>query len=139
MIKLFQTSRAVVGSKFKLGGQSKSEGLDCLSMLFVFFEKAGIALPREFEGFKYEDYLEIYKRKDWAEIYLRFLRSLGESIALEKSMPGDIMIVEVENGITVGINAGNGEALFTTIGRVRKWSLNLVKVIEVIRCQFYHI
>jgi len=133
MRNLFQSSRSVIGAKFKLGGQNKAEGLDCLSMTFAFFQEAGINLPREFEGLKYEDYLQIYKRDDWEEIYLRFLRSLGDTVPIEFSLPGDIIVFNGERGISAGINAGNAHVIVIVKDRVMKWPLRITEVIEVIR------
>ena len=90
---------------------------DCLNYLFIFYGEMGVELPREFEGYKFEDYARIWKEdyKKALSILSRWYRTLGTKIEAAYMKRGDLLLFDVdakgEKGTATAIYLGGGNIL----------------------------
>lgn len=113
---LAEITAKYVGAPYKLGASSMEEGYDCITLLLALAEDFGVELPDSFEGLTRDTYATAWQKDQDKQLMLRFINFLGTET--EHARPGDILIVEGKNGITVGISGGNRSFLssFMDIG-----------------------
>ena len=105
-IEFATTMNKFLGAKFALG--DKASGWDCLNSLEHFFKSAGVDFPGEFKGWTWSNYAERWSRGEGMEVFKEFLISLGESVDINRIMPGDIIVLEKGGIISAGLYLGNG-------------------------------
>lgn len=94
-----------------------SRGWDCLNTLFAFYEEMGVILPREFEGYRYEEYPELWNKdfRKALKILKRWYRTLGVKIEPAYMQRGDLLLFDASEdditGTATGIFLGNGHVL----------------------------
>ena len=87
--QIYDVAGEIVGTPFKWEGRNK-DGLDCVGVVFLFFEKLGIKIHNT-DG-------EHYKEGWWKENPQRFIREVllaGEIIDINKIQPLDILCFEI--------------------------------------------
>ncbi len=103
---------------------------DCLNTMVTFYSELGIEMPLEFEGYKYEDYKEIWNKnfRKALKILKRWYRTLGERINPNFMIRGDLILYDAADKDIIGtawaIYLGNGNALMV-------FGLQGVKVLPV--------
>lgn len=136
-IKLNKITKELIGCPYVLGGRDPKHGLDCFTFLKYYIEKIGRKFPEKYGVYKLDNYIKYYKGGKWAKPYENLIRSLGKEIPMSYSKSLDILILEApDNGVSVGINVGNGKALIMSNEGVTTWNINDLIVKRVIRCQY---
>ena len=119
-IKLIEVMRKYTDAPYKLGGSSVEEGYDCFSLVLALGEEFGVTIPDTFKGQTRETYGKMWlKDPDKAkQVMLELFGELCEELRIGQAFVGDIFILENDEGMNVGIHAGNSLVItaFTDIG-----------------------
>lgn len=130
-LRLAEISKEIVGAPYKLGGKSKEEGFDCLSMIFFFVDKWGISIPESFEGVTRDNYVEFWNKDqhEAREKLVKFLAYLGKKIKPDRVRSGDFVLCTARDQTLTGIYLGQGKILciFDDAG-VKIITTNIVKI-----------
>ena len=98
------------GAPYKLGGWSRKEGFDCLSLIMCAAEHVGVNPPTAFRSITKESYPQLWiEDQTKAEaIFSELLGQLGDEIPPERASAGDILELRAKaSGEKVfGIHAG---------------------------------
>jgi len=111
-----------VGTPYKLGGWSREEGFDCLSLMLSIADDRGIEVPEEFEGVTRETYAELWEtnKKKAERLLFKFAASLGQEIPPHRAFAGDLLIAKskADGSLVLAIHAGQSLMLsaFTDTG-----------------------
>jgi len=139
MTSLARITAKYVGAPYKLGGKSKTEGFDCLSLIVALARDFKKEMVQDFKGIKMDQDLKRMIETDYVEVWISdrdkvkqlmfdFVSSLGDPIPPSKAFVGDLLILESKRlkEITIGIHAGGDLILsaFTNAGvKLAKMSL----------------
>jgi hypothetical protein len=124
--------REFIDSEYAVDDPSK--GFDCLNCLVRFFVRLGWQPPAEFEGWTLDNYGKraLADPQGAHRMFERFVVTLGREIDRNYMLPGDLLVVTVnepgtkrELGTYAGIYLGNGNAffMFDKGGRVAPWAI----------------
>lgn len=102
-------ARRMVDKAYALG--DTSAGWDCLSMIWEFYDRMGVGLPREHKGVTAENYAKVWASGGGREEFLSYLEGLGESIGKNYLICGDMVVCEYEDWAAPGIYLGSGNML----------------------------
>ena len=95
------------GSPYKLGGKSRDEGYDCVSLILAFMRKYDVPIPNELDGMTEETYPAFWKmnvRKS-EKTLVRLLNVLGDEVR-DFPLPGDLLLLWRGRLSVVGILVG---------------------------------
>ncbi len=97
-----------IGAPYKLGGRSRHEGFDCLSLVLAMGEKLGFDVPDSFDGFDYDSYPELWLSDESKakRIMIRLVSELGSKIEPHLAFAPDILVLGLEEDVLVGVHVG---------------------------------
>jgi len=129
-------ARKYVGCPYRLGGWSREEGYDCVSLIVSVLRDYGIDAPLAFEDLDKQNYADLWKQnKEQAKsILIRYLLRLGKDVNPCFAFTGDILFISSSGIITAGLHGGNDLVLsaFTDRG-VALANLQPYKIEKAIR------
>lgn len=136
-MNIFQLTKKYTGSPYKLGGSSREEGFDCLSLMLSIAEDHGVKVPETLEGANRENYAELWKsnRPKAIAIFLKLVKTFGTEVPVGQMFAGDIVIAKTTVGETmIGIHAGDDMVMmvYTDVG-VQIETLRNMKILRVIK------
>ena len=124
-IPFSEVSSKYVGAPYGLGGFSREEGFDCLSLIISIGRDLKINMPMTFGGYDVETYPSLWESdvRKAKVLLLNYVMGIGEEIPVGRLYVPDLVMVEDEEDFFFGIAAGNGNILsaFINFGvQVRK-------------------
>lgn len=139
---LSDITKNFIGAPYKLGGESRQEGYDCLSMIRCFYSYYGLTLGYPFIDGKEltkEGYMVYFSTHaedgSWKAPYLRYLLSLGKKVDKNYIRTGDLLILNNDDLIVPAIVIGNACAMVMLNIGITAVPLRNLRIIEVIKCQ----
>ena len=131
-----------LGARYKLGGWSKEEGMDCFSVIISIMRDMGAPLTDDIDmdGINTSNYVEKFKKDNESlmRAFKKFARHMGTQLEPSQVLTGDIIIVIPERGERrsefVGIYGGNDKVITASpfLGVVGM-NLRYYKIVEVYR------
>jgi cell wall-associated NlpC family hydrolase len=144
MINWYQLTKKYNNIPYKLGGWTREEGLDCLSLFICVLEDMGFNIESlrkdfilEYKGKKIDSNNYSTELKTKAELMyclIKFVQKVGRQV--NKMVKGDVVIFESANETIVALYTGQGsfltsfELLGSRIVRPRDY-----KIMEIYRWQ----
>lgn len=106
-----------VGKPFLRGGRS-IKGYDCIGFVYCYCLDIGAEFPTEYGDWDINNYHELYTRdeREAEDIMCRCFAGIGDEVAPQKVIAGDLVIVRHQNGrLFPGIFVGNNQVMASFI------------------------
>jgi cell wall-associated NlpC family hydrolase len=138
-LRLAKVAAKFVGAPYRLGGRSRNEGYDCLSLVLGLAEEWGIRIPEGFEGIEAGTYPAYWESdpESAKAMLIRFAASLGGEVLPHHAFAGDLLVLRPRlqpEIVILGLHAGGDLVLsaFTDLG-VALLSLRLFRIEKAVR------
>ena len=136
-MRMVAITRKYIGTPYKLGGKSVSEGLDCISLILAIGEDLGYDLPYEFGGYNRDTYPQLYTKEPLKakKLMVDFLKSICNEINPRLLRPRDLVLLSnpATGNVVIGMYSGSNLVLTAPESGIDLFNLDLYSIKGVFR------
>lgn len=101
----------LIGAPYKLGGQSKDDGFDCLSFIVNANKERGLPIPESYKGITLDSYADLWNkdRNEAKKILMDFIYDHTTETTFGYIEVGDIAIMAINKEVVPTFWCGNNK------------------------------